>query len=57
MASMFAILDRTWITEKVFGNKRENLAIETLKLSIPLAPVQFLEDQSIPLVRPGPQGD
>ena len=32
------ILDRTWIIEKVFSNRRETLAIETLKLSVPLAP-------------------
>ncbi len=33
------ILDRTWIVEKVFTNRRERLAIETLKLSMPLVPV------------------
>ncbi len=32
------ILDRTWIVEKVFANGRERLAIETLRLSIPLTP-------------------
>jgi len=32
------ILDRMWIVEKVFANGHERLAIETLKLSIPLAP-------------------
>lgn len=32
------ILDRTWIVEKIFGNRRERLAIETLRLNIPLAP-------------------
>jgi len=33
------ILDRTWIVEKVFTNHRENLAVETLKLNVPLANV------------------
>jgi hypothetical protein len=32
------ILDRTWIVEKVFTNRRENLAIDTLGLERPLAP-------------------
>jgi hypothetical protein len=32
------ILDRTWIVEKVFDNKRQRLAIETLRLDIPLTP-------------------
>ena len=32
------ILDRTWILEKIFTNKREQLAIETLELERPLAP-------------------
>jgi hypothetical protein len=30
------VLDRTWILDKVFQNKREYLAIETLKISSPL---------------------
>lgn len=30
------VLDRTWILDKVFQNKREHLAIETLKISSPL---------------------
>jgi hypothetical protein len=33
------ILDRTWIVEKVFENGRERLAIETLKLNLPLVPM------------------
>lgn len=32
------ILDRTWIVDKVFSNRREKLATETLKLTIPLTP-------------------
>ncbi len=32
------ILDRSWILEKVFTNKREQLAIDTLDLERPLAP-------------------
>lgn len=31
------VLDRTWILDKVFQNKREHLASETLKINIPLA--------------------
>ena len=31
------IHDRTWIVEKVFANKRESLAIETLKCAVPFA--------------------
>jgi hypothetical protein len=31
------ILDRTWILEKVFGNRREQLAIDTLGLEQPLS--------------------
>ncbi len=34
------ILDRTWIVEKVFQNKRQLLAIETLKLEIPLTSIE-----------------
>jgi hypothetical protein len=30
------VLDRTWILDKVFQNKREHLAVETLKISSPL---------------------
>jgi hypothetical protein len=30
------VLDRTWILDKVFQNKREYLAVETLKISSPL---------------------
>ncbi|QLE59999.1 hypothetical protein [Nostoc sp. TCL26-01] len=30
------VLDRTWILDKVFQNKRENLAVETLKINLPL---------------------
>ncbi len=30
------VLDRTWILDRVFQNKREHLAIETLKISSPL---------------------
>ena len=30
------ILDRTWILDKVFQNKRERLALETLKINLPL---------------------
>ena len=30
------ILDRTWIVEKVFENRHERLATETLKISVPL---------------------
>jgi hypothetical protein len=30
------VLDRTWILDKVFQNKRERIAIETLKISSPL---------------------
>ncbi len=33
------ILDRGWILEKVFGNKREQLAIDTLDLERPLVPM------------------
>src|SRR5882757_2169944 len=33
------ILDRTWIIERVFTNGREKLAIETLRLTVPLAPI------------------
>lgn len=33
----FRILDRTWILEKVFTNHRESLAVEALKLSVPLS--------------------
>lgn len=33
------VLDRLWIVDKVFTNRREELAIDTLKLNIPLAPV------------------
>jgi len=32
------ILDRTWIVEKVFTNRRQALAIETLRISLPLVP-------------------
>ncbi|MBH8578235.1 hypothetical protein I8752_35890 [Nostocaceae cyanobacterium CENA369] len=32
------VLDRTWILDKVFQNKRENLAVETLKINLPLTP-------------------
>jgi len=32
------ILDRTWIADRVFTNKRQNLAIETLRLSVPFVP-------------------
>jgi hypothetical protein len=31
------VLDRTWILDKVFENKREYIAIETLKINSPLA--------------------
>lgn len=30
------VLGRTWILDKVFQNKRENLAVETLKINLPL---------------------
>ncbi|MFN6525298.1 hypothetical protein [Nostoc sp. ChiSLP03a] len=30
------VLDRTWILDKVFQNKREHLALETLKINLPL---------------------
>ena len=33
------ILDRTWILDKVFINRRENLAIESLKITVPLSSV------------------
>lgn len=33
------VLDRTWILDKVFQNRRENLAVETLKISLPTAQV------------------
>ncbi len=32
------ILDRSWLREKVFTNKREQLAIDILELQRPLAP-------------------
>lgn len=32
------VLDRTWILDKVFQNKREHLAIETLRISSTLTP-------------------
>ena len=35
-ASTCKFLDRTWILEKVFENRHERLAIETLKISVPL---------------------
>jgi len=43
------ILDRTWILDKVFQNKREHLAIETLKISSPLT--QSVRKGSLDLAR------
>lgn len=33
------VLDRTWILDKVFQNKREHLASETLKINLPLTQI------------------
>jgi hypothetical protein len=43
------VLDRTWILDKVFQNRRENLAVETLKISLPLT--QVVEKGTLDTIR------
>lgn len=43
------VLDRTWILDKVFQNRRENLAIETLKIDLPRT--QVVKKGSLDIVR------
>lgn len=43
------VLDRTWMLDKVFQNKREYLAIETLKISSPLT--QSIKKGSLDIAR------
>lgn len=43
------VLDRTWILDKVFQNKREHLAIETLKITSPLT--QAVKKGSLDIAR------
>jgi tetratricopeptide (TPR) repeat protein len=43
------VLDRTWILDKVFQNRRENLATEALKIDLPLT--QIIEKGSLDTIR------